>query len=197
VSHIVGEMWLPDGGAPDECPESYAVTFARQFRYDAARARYLNRELDTSDFSVVVSDTWSDYDGDEIYGDFTLSGSTATNQRSFQPGIATVGDPWASSGGASTKYYHADLIGTTRIQSTSGGTTGSAVHCLRRTPRRPQPPLRLRRRLAIPGTGLPCDSRDSVPARRAPLLRSGRRSISSARPDRNQRKRLRLRSNPH
>jgi len=76
--------------------------------------------LNPSNLSQVLSDTWSDYDGDEIYGDYTLSGSTATNQRSFQPGIATV-DTWTGSGGANTKYYHADLIGTTRSMSLSTG----------------------------------------------------------------------------
>jgi len=37
-------------------------------------------------------------------------------------------DGFASSGSSNTKYYHADLIGTTRVQSTSSITTGAAVY---------------------------------------------------------------------
>ena len=128
VSHMVGETWETDGGDGDTCPDGYTVTgFARQFRYDEARARYLNRELNPSNLSQVLSDTWSDCDGDEIYGDYTLSGSTATNQRSFQPGIATV-DTWTGSGGSNTKYYHGDLIGTTRSLTAGGSPTGASVY---------------------------------------------------------------------
>ena len=99
VTFILGESWDPDGGDAGTCPDNYAVDFARQFRYDGARARYLNRELDVTTGTglmhsppiyAVENDSWSDYDGDEIYGDFTLSGSTATNQRSFQPGNSSA-----------------------------------------------------------------------------------------------------------
>jgi len=69
-----------------------------------------------------------DLDGDEPYGDFTVTGMAATNARSFQPGIATV-DPFASTGGANTKYYHSDHIGTTRRQSNVAGSgTDPAVY---------------------------------------------------------------------
>jgi RHS repeat-associated protein len=111
------------------------VGFAREFRYDAARARYLVRAFDVSaetglnhspPLFNVVSDTWTDYDDDEVYGDYTLSGATATNVRSFQPGIATV-DSFASAGGSNTKYYHADLIGTTRAMTVSTGLVDSGT----------------------------------------------------------------------
>jgi RHS repeat-associated protein len=66
-----------------------------------------------------LGDTWTDYDDDESYGDYTVSGSTATNARSFELGLATV-DPWASSGSTNTKYFHGDQIGTTRSMSAAG-----------------------------------------------------------------------------
>lgn len=68
----------------------------------------------------AISEVWSDYDGDEIYGDFEVVGGNVTNLRSFEPGIAKV-DPWAGVGLASTSYYHANLIGTTRLMSNPAG----------------------------------------------------------------------------
>ena len=133
MTFILGESWDPDGGDAGTCPDNYNVEFAREFRYDTARARYLNRELDTEDLMqnpqvyTVVSETWSDYDDDEIHGDFEIESNEAEELRSFEPGIATV-DGFASSGSTNTKYYHGDLIGTTRVQSTSSTTTGAAVY---------------------------------------------------------------------
>ncbi|MGB2987711.1 MAG: hypothetical protein WBE26_17735, partial [Phycisphaerae bacterium] len=70
VTYVVGETW--DYG------QEHDITYAREFRYDGARQRYLNRELDPDDlengFITAVSETWSDYDGDEIYGDYMIDG---------------------------------------------------------------------------------------------------------------------------
>ncbi len=109
VTYLVGEEWT--------YPESdYAVTFAREFWYDGARQRFLNREFDpvalTGDNMVVLSETWSDYAGDSIYADFTLNGSTLTVPRIYEPGIGKVEDPFGTFDRA---YYHADHIGTTRL----------------------------------------------------------------------------------
>ncbi len=49
VTFAVGETWNWTGGAPD--PTGYDVTYAREFRYDGARARYLVRKLDAQDFT--------------------------------------------------------------------------------------------------------------------------------------------------
>ncbi len=59
--------------------------------------------------------------GDEIYGDFEVVGHPPTELRSFEPGLGTV-DPWTASGGASTTYYHGDLLGSTMGLSLSNGT---------------------------------------------------------------------------
>ncbi|MGB2985751.1 MAG: RHS repeat-associated core domain-containing protein, partial [Phycisphaerae bacterium] len=113
VTYVVGETW---GNGQD-----YNTSYARGFRYDGARQRYLNRELDPETLEPVPGgDVWSDYDGDEIYGDYMIDGQTATNLRSFEPGIAKV-DPWTNTGGANTSYYHGNQIGTTRLMTDSSG----------------------------------------------------------------------------
>src|SRR3972149_8410153 len=95
-----------------------ATAVAGVNRYDGARARYMNRKLNTWDFSPAAGGTvWSDYDGDEIYGDFTVSGSTVTNTDSYQPGL------WRKVAGIAD-YLHSDMLGTLR-QTT--GTTGAAA----------------------------------------------------------------------
>ncbi|MGB2988197.1 MAG: RHS repeat-associated core domain-containing protein [Phycisphaerae bacterium] len=116
VTYVLGETW---GNG-----QEYDITYAREFRYDGARQRYLNRELDPDDlengFITVVSETWSDYDGDEVHGDYMIDGQTATNLRSFEPGIAKV-DPWTNTGSVNTSYYHGNQIGTTRLMTDSSG----------------------------------------------------------------------------
>ena len=123
VTYILGEEWDWDG-EPENCPTEYDITYAREFRYDGARARYLNRVLKAEwiehGYFIVDTETWSDYDGDDIYGDFEVVGGNVTNLRSFEPGIGRA-DPWTASGSASTSYYHANLIGTTRFMSNSVG----------------------------------------------------------------------------
>ena len=59
VTYVFGEEW--DEGAQ----LNYDITYAREFRYDTGRARYLKRELDLADFEneimTEVSSTWTDY----------------------------------------------------------------------------------------------------------------------------------------
>ena len=120
VSYVSGETWTWDGVSA--CPEDYDITYAREFRYDGPRQRYLNRELDADQlrqYGLVVSvlDGWSDYDGDDIYGDFTVDGSTVTNVAAFEPGIARSSMP---ADPVATEYYHHDHLGTTRLMSDTG-----------------------------------------------------------------------------
>jgi RHS repeat-associated protein len=131
VTYVLGETWEADGADPDTCPESYDITFAREFRYDSGRARYLSRELAPADLLqnppqfVSLTETWTDYDGDESYGDYTVSGGSAANAGSYELGVASV-VPWAGAGNASTSYWHNDLIGTLRNETASDG-SGSAA----------------------------------------------------------------------
>ena len=98
----------------------------REYRYDGARARYMNRKLNPTELqytgSVVdLGTTWSDYDGDEAYGDFTVTNGVATNIASYQPGL------WRSLSGV-TDYLHSDMLGTLRrTTNTSGAASGSDV----------------------------------------------------------------------
>ncbi len=127
VTYALGETWDYNG----TFITSHTITYAREFRYDSARQRYLNRTLSNQTLGTLSS-IWSDYDGNRIYGDFTVTSGppgsppTVTELRSFQPGIARV-DPWRSSGSVDTKYYHADMIGTTREMTDSSGTGVSPV----------------------------------------------------------------------
>ena len=131
VTFVLGETWDP-GATPEDCPVKYTVTYAREFRYDGARQRYLNRELDPVALQeptpryAAVSETWTDYDGDEPYGDFkvTVDGQTGeptlTELRSFELGMAAV-DPWASVGPLDTVYLHANHLGSTVGTSDAAG----------------------------------------------------------------------------
>jgi RHS repeat-associated protein len=69
---------------------------------------------------MVILGKWSDYDGDEIYGAYTISGSAFVNARSFEPGMAAV-DPWTDEGGDNTEYFHTNHLGTTRFMSDPDG----------------------------------------------------------------------------
>ncbi|GMU38970.1 MAG: hypothetical protein AMXMBFR22_31610 [Phycisphaerae bacterium] len=116
---MFGESWEADGKDKDDCPDNYEITWGREFRYDAARARYMNRELDpvelqTYGYTVSLSDTWSDYNGDVIYGDWSVeagSPPTVTQLHNYQPGLGENGTPGSSTG---LRYAHSDPLGTLR-----------------------------------------------------------------------------------
>ena len=133
---IIGETWNWNGVDPPD-PQSYDITYGREFRYDQARARYLTRVLDPDDLEdgdlTTVSKVWSDYDGDVVYGDYTVSFTVPTNVRSYEPGMGKV-EPWASMGAASASYYSTDMLGSTRYMTTPddgqkerGGATGGGL----------------------------------------------------------------------
>ena len=117
----LGESWCWDEGFI--CPSDYTVTYAREFRYDGPRARYMNAPLDPvtlAPYNTTQKPTvWSDYDGDEGYGEFTVSTAdppVVSNTDAYQPGL------WNRIGGT-PNYLHNDHLGTLR-QTT--GTSGSA-----------------------------------------------------------------------
>ncbi len=121
VTFAVGDEWDVDEGVPIE--ESYEILWAREYRYDQARARYLYRVLDPGELqedppNFVGTDTWSQYHGDEIYSDYTIDGQTVTVTDWYEPGIGKVEDV---SGTPVVKYYHDDLIGTTRFMTDADG----------------------------------------------------------------------------
>ncbi len=133
---IIGETWNWNGVDPPD-PQSYDITYGREFRYDQARARYLTRVLDPAALEAgnltTVSKVWSDYDGDVVYGDYTVSFTVPTDVRSYEPGMGKV-EPWTSVGAASASYYSTDMLGTTRYMTTPddgqkerGGATGGGL----------------------------------------------------------------------
>ena len=133
VWYVMGETWE----VVDDEIVNYDVTYIREFRYDGARQRYLNRELAYQNEQVVeVESVWSDYDGDTIYGDFEavedqVQGWIAEELRSFEPGIGKV-DPWSPNGGGglggiANSYYHGDMLGTTRLMTNGGGSAVNNV----------------------------------------------------------------------
>jgi RHS repeat-associated protein len=125
VTVVLGETWTWDGQSGCETSQTYDITFAREFRYDSGRARYLDRQLDTDDLPAGIytptTTTWSDYDGDEIYGVYTVSPTgSVTNVRSFHPGHGTI-DPWTDEGDGATSYFHSDHLGTLREATGAAG----------------------------------------------------------------------------
>ncbi|MGE0481163.1 MAG: hypothetical protein AB7Q17_11890 [Phycisphaerae bacterium] len=103
-----------------------------EFRYDSLRGRYRSRAANTSSSANPTEWTfgdalWTADDGDEPYLDFTASiddKSIATVPTTRYTGaggtcapqsLGTLGDP------VSTRYYHADLIGSTTAQTDEAG----------------------------------------------------------------------------
>jgi RHS repeat-associated protein len=74
-------------------------------------------KLNNGDFDG--DETWSQYDGDRTYSDYTGSGHDATVTAWYEPGIGMVED---ASGTPVVKYYHDNLIGTTRFMTDASGT---------------------------------------------------------------------------
>ena len=72
----------------------------------------------------ILSIVRSDYDGDDVYADWSESIPGSSDPpallRSFEPGIARV-EPWTDSGGDNTAYYHTDMLGTTRLMTGANG----------------------------------------------------------------------------
>lgn len=114
------ETWTESSG----CPTSdYQIPWAREFRCDGARARYMNRPLNVSTLGLdpqphpTQPTVWTDYDGDETYGDFTVATAgpwTVTNTDSYQPGL------WRKIG-TTGSYVHSDHLGTLRRLTNSAG----------------------------------------------------------------------------
>ena len=116
VSYAVGETWNNGGSGITE----YTRTYAREFRYDRGRQRYLDAPLNTVTLESGDSARyWSDYDGNQNYGDFRIFAGQADYLRAFQPGMAHVSAPMSAD--PDVAYYHTDQIGTTRHLTDEAG----------------------------------------------------------------------------
>jgi len=117
VTFAHGETWTGSSG----CPTSdYQIPWAREFRYDGARARYLDRKLNAWLFALGVVDPddeiWTDYDGDDAYLEYRV---TSTNPSQFQQLSAYEPGLWRQMGFAG-QYLHGDHLGTLRETSNVG-----------------------------------------------------------------------------
>jgi hypothetical protein len=82
----------------------------------------MNRRLDPADLLRIppvytpLSTTWTDYDGDEIYGDFEISGSPAavSNTNSYESGLRRK---FAGTPDDEARYLHNDHLGTLRTST--------------------------------------------------------------------------------
>jgi len=110
----LGESWCSDGSTTQSC-NNYQLVWAKEFRYDSARARYLVADLSKPLLLAGIvqydSTLGSAYDGDNIVSDGFAH---------YELGIARV-MPNTSAGGANTMYYHTDHLGTTRLMTDSTG----------------------------------------------------------------------------
>jgi len=122
---MLGETWNEDGfegGALDQCVDSYTVTYAREFRYDGSRQRYLNRELDPvalqndNQYNELTA-VWSDYVGNNVYSDYSVDrlaqspDPTFANLAMYQPGIGQV--TGLDTAFPDSSYYVTNHLGTT------------------------------------------------------------------------------------
>ncbi len=121
VTYAHDEEWCWDGSAACEVQGSYKTTWAREFRYDGARARYMNRPLNPTTLAphLTKPTVWTDYDGAETYRDYTVSAGAVVLGDAFQPGL------WRNLGGVSA-YLHNDHLGTLRNTSDLGADPGTA-----------------------------------------------------------------------
>jgi RHS repeat-associated protein len=131
VTFAHDEQWCWDPA--EACPRagSYKINWVREFRYDGARARYLDRNLDPTAFKAInqqlveLDAVWTDYGGDDAYREFEVtpgSPPTITDGTLYQPGL------WRQSGSSSAQYLHNDHLGTLRETSNSAfETTGLRV----------------------------------------------------------------------
>jgi RHS repeat-associated protein len=129
VTYAIGEEWCWDAEEENPCAAvtQYEVTFAREFRYDGARARYLSAELDVASFKqgsfVHTTRKWTDFDGDNAYRDRMMTPGELAYATGFEPGIGRIRD---MAGTPLSDYYFADHLGTTRrTYGPSGGSSSS------------------------------------------------------------------------
>ncbi len=115
ATFVHNESWTWDEVSS---PENYTIDWAREFRYDGARARYMNRPLDVDTLGLnpqpdpTQPTVWSDYDRNQTYGDFTDNGSSTDK---YEPGL------WRKVG-TTGSYVHGDHLGTLRrLTNSSGG----------------------------------------------------------------------------
>lgn len=98
-----------------------------EFRYDGDRQRYLVRERDPYDWDVILAESWHDYLGDQIWSDYTVAPNgegapVATTAANYVSGLGLVNMTTApGEKEEATRYFHADMLGSTRLLTDEGG----------------------------------------------------------------------------
>jgi len=123
ATFVHDESWTWDGFSA--YTENYAIDWAREFRYDGGRQRYMNRNLHPGEVMqgeiLDLGTVWTDYDGDQTYGDFTVAPAppwTLTSTDKYEPGL------WRRSAAGVAEYLHNDNLGTLRRTSNTSGLAG-------------------------------------------------------------------------
>jgi RHS repeat-associated protein len=101
----------------------YTKLSGREFYCDGGRERWLDRDIDPETLAPLNGWRWSDYDGEQPYGDFTFTPGEAnpTEQVRYLDGMGPQAVQTVSSG--ATKYLHGDLTRSTN--ATSDGASGT------------------------------------------------------------------------
>jgi RHS repeat-associated protein len=104
---------------PDSCDATmtgYERKWAREFRYDGDRQRYLSRELDpVTLYPVCQSGSLTDYAGDTPMVDHDPSTTPPADTFSYVPGVAEI--DLSSPPAATAHYLHTDHLGSTWFKS--------------------------------------------------------------------------------
>ncbi len=112
VWFVTEQTWTLDEFGYCENPQTVSIT---EFRGNG-RTRYMVRERNPAFALDVLSGTtrWSDYDGDEIYGDYIVDDVTGvlTETMAYLPGVAQM-----DSQTGEIVYFHGDQIGSLRTVS--------------------------------------------------------------------------------
>jgi RHS repeat-associated protein len=114
---VLWDKWLVDGQG-QVILESYERLAAREFCYDSARQRYLDRDVDPETWELVGDGRWTDYLGEQAYGDFTHSGTSEeqpAEQVRYLPEFGVHGQHTLAS--EETRYLHGDLTRSTTLMT--------------------------------------------------------------------------------
>jgi hypothetical protein len=99
---------------------TYSRLWAREFRYDGPRQRYLVRELSSMNMAPISDGIWTEFVGDAPMADYDLNGGGNELKR-YNPGVSETD---VASG--ETAYLHSDQLASTWFTSddpTSGPLT--------------------------------------------------------------------------
>lgn len=140
--NLAQQLWLVRKytyDAAEGSPNSENVTpvLMREFRYDGDRQRYLERTHAASDFAYDPDlDVWHDYLGNAAWADYNVltpsslptASVLATHDYGVQGGAGGSPALVRTLDTSGTKYFHADMLGSTRLITDGSGSTTAALN---------------------------------------------------------------------